>query len=393
MTDFAFSKFTRNPIAIGEDFFCAESGSSITDDRGFLLRSGYYADAASYPIAAQLEHCKISGIAATNAQSYVHLQSADNGSGTIVMTYSGASGSDVLVSTDNGATWANVSAGLGGGNATGVVWTGSRFIVAGNNGSNFYVRHSVNGTSWSGSAVVAHTSVTAGSVRLAYNGTVVYGVGSGSTASNASAFTTTDGSTLTGRTAASSSTLIGISGANGVFVHTINSSSFYTSTDGITFTSRSAPGTAELSAYVGGQWILKEKNSNTYYVTSNFTTFATRSIPGLASYTAASETLSFDASRVYVGLKSNFSNIGLPAVMWSSDLINWYVRGVTVAPPSYTVWHCHAGKYYFLKGAAAGTTILRSSSFTSSDYVGAAIMTSTPNSIANPAIIYRKLAD
>lgn len=392
MTDFAFSKFTRNPIAVGTDFFCAESGSSVTDDRGFLLRSGYYADAASYPIAAQLEHCKISGIAATNSQSILHLQSADNGSGTIVVTYSGATGSNILVSTDNGATWANVSTGLTVA-PTGVVWNGSRFIVAGNDGSNFYTRYSTNGTSWSAGGTLAHTGVTVGSVRLAYNGTVVYGVGSGSTATNASAFTTNDGVTLTGRTAATGSTLLGISGANGVFVHTINSSSFYTSTDGISFTTRSAPSIAELSAYLGGQWMLKATTGNTYYTTSNFTSFITGTIPGTASYIEANYSLSFDSSRVYVGLMSTTTSLGFPAIMWSPDLINWYVRSVTSALGVNTAWHCHAGKYYFAKGATSSATILRSSSFTTADYVGAALLTSTPASLSSPAVMYRKLAD
>lgn len=377
--------------AIGADFFHAESGTSITDQNGFQLRSGYYADAASYPIAAQLEHCKISGIAATNSQSFVHLQSADNGAGTIVVAYSGASGANVLVSTDNGATWANVSAGSE--PVTGVVWNGFRFIVAGNNGSNFYVRYSTNGTTWSGTATLAHTSVTTGSVRLAYNGTVVYGVGSNSTVANASAFTTTDGSTLTGRTAATSGLLSGLSGANGVFVHTITSSAFYTSTDGISWTSRSAPGTAEQSAHLGGQWLLKATTGNTYYVTSNFTSFTTGTIPGAASYCEANYSLSFDSSRVYVGLRNTSSGFCQPAIMWSPDLVNWYMRGVTAALGNNTAWHCHAGKYYFPKGATSSATILRSSSFTTADYVGAALMTSTPTSLSSPAVMYRKLAD
>lgn len=395
MTDFAFSKFSRSPIAIGTDFFCAESGASISDDRGFLLRSGYYADAASYPEAADLEHCKISGIAATNAQSYLHLQSADNGAGTIVMTYSGASGSNVLVSTDNGVTWANVSTGFGGGAATGVVWTGSRFIVAGNGDLYFYARYSTNGTSWSGSASVAHTGVTAGSVRLAYNGTIVYGVGSNSNVLNASAFTTTDGSVLTGRTAPGSGTLSGIAGANGVFVYAFRSPSFYTSTDGISWTPRSATATVELSAYLAGQWILKPKYVSTYYVTSNFTSFVTRTIPGSATGLQYTESLSFDSSRVYVGVRGDSGTAGAPMVMWSNDLISWFVRGLTSSSTTNTVWHCHSGKYFFAKGETATTSILRTTDFTVADYVGAALMTATPNVSggAFPSVMYRKLAD
>lgn len=382
--------------AIGADFFHAESGSFISDQNGYQLRSGLYAPAASYPIAATLEHCKISGLASTNSQSYLHIQSADNGAGTIVMTYSVATGSNVLVSTDGGATFSNVSTGLSSA-ATGVVWDGTRFIVAGNDGANFYTRVSTNGTSWSAGGTLAHTSVTAGTVRLAYNGTVTLGIGTGSSASNASAFTTTDGTTLTGRTAPTSAggTSATLQAGGGTFVRADSGlgTTIYTSTDGISWTSRTLPSSVSQSAYLGGTWMLKEDASLLYYTTTNFTTFTARTLPGAASGLSFRGSISSDSSRVYAGVYNAASTVGQPMVMWSSDLISWQVRGLTAALGSNTVWHCHGGKYFFAKGANASTSILYTASFGTADFVGAAQMTSTPLSNSNPAVMYRKLAD
>jgi hypothetical protein len=393
MTEYAFSKFSRSPMPIGTDTLRVESGTDITDGAGYHLRSGLYATAASFPDAAQLEHCKISGLASTNSTALGHFQSADNGAGVVVCTFNGATTGQVLVSTDGGATVSIVATGLGE-VPTGVVWAGDKFLIAGNNSSLFRSAFSTNGTSWTVGGNVALTSVSSGSVRLAYNGTVVYGVGSGSTVANASAFTTTDGVTLTGRTAPSSSPLKSITGEDGVFVHQIDSTTFHTSTDGVTFTLRTAPGSVFYSAFLGGSWMLKA-DSNTYYVTSNFTTFTTRTIPGTSTNLIAQFSLSHDSTRVYSGVYDVSAAGGAPMIMWSSDLVKWYSRGVPAGFGNNTVWHCQGGRYFFPKGANTSTNILYTANFSNADFVGAPIM-----SISSPAgsggknlVAYRKLSD
>jgi hypothetical protein len=392
MTDFAFSKFSRSPMPIGTDTLRVESGTDITDDAGYHLRSGLYATAASFPDAAELEHCKISGLASTNSTVLGHLQSADNGAGVVVCTFQGATTGQVLVSTGGGASFSIVATGLSA-TPTGVVWAGDRFVIAGNDGSLFRAAFSANGTSWTIGGDVALTAVSAGTVRLAYNGTVVYGVGSFSSAANASAFTTTDGVTLTGRTAPSSSNLKSITGENGVFVCQIDSTTFYTSTDGVTFTSRSAPAATFYSAFLDGEWMLKA-DSNTYYVTSNFTTFTTRTIPGSAVDLVAQTSLSYDSDRVYSGVYS--ISTGAPLIMWSADLVKWYVRGITAGAGNGNVWHCQGGKYFFVKGANTSSTVLYTANFDTPDFVGAPIMSASTvasSSGVKGLVAYRKLSD
>jgi hypothetical protein len=380
-------------VVVGSDQFRQEAGTSITDADGYWLRGGLFATAASYPEAAALEHCKVTGLAATNSSTIIHRQSADNGAGTIVVTAStGLSGSQVLVSTDNGATWTAVTTSLAV-LPTGVVWNGSRFIIAGNDGTNFYTRWSTNGTTWNAGGTLALTTVTSGTVRLAYNGTITYGVGSGSTAANASAFTTSDGVTLTGRTAAVTTAQTDLKAANGVFVLCVGSSSFYTSTDGITFTTRTATGTVDLAGYVGGTWILKPDGSHTYYTTTNFTTFTARTTPTQNTSILPNKSLSFDSSRVYLGVTNSQ---GLPVVWWSTDLINWSLRWLSAGLGNNTSWFCQGGKYFLPKGDTASASILCTANFATADYVGSAIPASSFNggSSANlPLVAYRKLSD
>ncbi len=392
MSDVPLSSISGSAFPVGSDFFHAESGSSVTDSSGFKLRSGLYSSAASYPAAAELEHCKISGIQAVNSTSMLHIQSADNGAGIVVATFTTASSGQVLVSTDGGANFSIVATGLSVA-PSGVVWNGSRFIIAGNDNTNFYSRYSLNGASWSAGGSVAGSSLTSGTVRLAYNGTVTYGIGAGSTVSNASAFTTTDGVTLTGRTAPTGS-MTGLSGAGGAFLVTVGSASFFTSTDGVSFTTRTAPASVDVSAYLGGTWMLKPSASSAYYTTSNFIAFVSRQMSTPGSNIIGALSLSFDANRVYCGAFNNSTSNGAPGIWWSSDLISWFFRGVTASLGNNTVWHCQNGRYFFPKGANASAVILATANFTAADFVGAAISSacSAPTG-SSPVVIYRKLAD
>lgn len=395
MPSVPLTRLAGSRITVGSDHFRQEAGTSITDADGYWLRSGLFATAASYPEAAELEHCKVTGLASTNSASILHRQSADNGAGTVIVAASGLSGSQVLVSTDGGATFTAVTTGLAV-LPCGVVWNGSRFIIAGNTASTLYTRWSTDGINWNAGGSLGLTSVSADSMRLAYNGAVTYGKGSGSTALNASAFTTTDGVTLTGRTAPmSGGTEQDLKSANGVFVNTATGigTNFYTSTDGISWTTRNAPIAVELSGYLGGTWILKADGSHTYYATTDFTNFTTRSVPTINTGFLPGKSLSFDSGRVYLGVTNTN---GMPAVLWSADLINWSLRWLSAGLGNNTAWFCHAGKYFFAKGANASVSILYTTDFAVADYVGSSMPASSwdgANTTNLQLVAYRKLSD
>jgi len=379
---------------IGVDKFFADSGTSITEESGaFWLRSGLAATAASYPRAAALEHCKISGIAATNATSMTVRQVADNGAGVIVAAFVGATGSQVLVSTDDGLTYAVVNSGLSA-VPTGVIYNGTRFIVVGNDGSNIYTRYSTDGTSWSAGGTQAQSGGTSGTAKIAWNGSLAYGLVDNSTGAG-TAFTTTDGVTLTARVSPAGSSWKSLIAGGSTFLVGSNSTAAYTTTTGASYTTVTLPAAGDMAAYLGGTWMVKADGTNTYYTSTDLITFTLRQIPGLATGFYNSRALSFDSNRVYAGVYNSPTNSGAPCIMWSDDLISWKIRGVTASLGSTTTWLCHAGKYFFPKGENGSTSILRTASFSTADYVGAALMTtsSATNANAASAVIYRKLAD
>ena len=386
------TRLSGSQAPIGSDQFKQDSGTDITDANGYWLRSGLYATAASYPEAAALEHCKVTGLTATNSESILHLQSADNGAGVVVVTASGLTAGNVLVSTDDGATWTSIATGITG-SATGVVRNGTRFIIASNDASNFYTRWSTDGVTWNAGGTLALSGVTTTTVRLAYNGTVVYGQGNGSVVANQSAFTTTDGVTLTGRTAPDTDGLQDLKAGGGTFVLMIASTDFYTSTDGISWATRTPPDPVRYAAFLGGDWVLKNISTAIYYTTTNFTTFTSGAIP-LALGLTASSSLSNDATRVYAGIVAGSS--GYQAIAWTDDLIKWRLRWLTSSLGGNTGWYCHGGKYFFPKGSIASSTVLYTSDFSTADFVGSSCLSSigTVSTTTNTfAAMYRKLAD
>jgi len=378
---------------IGSDRFFAESGTSITEEGGaFWLRSGLAATAASYPRAAQLEHCKISGIAATNATSMTILQVADNGAGVIVATYSGAGSGLVLASTDSGANYAVVNTGMSA-IPTGVVFNGTRFIIVGNSSSDIYTRFSTDGTTWSAGANQLHGGNNQ-TAKIAWNGSIAYGLVDGSTGPW-SAFTTTDGATLTSRSAPAALSCKTLIAGGGTFFISQSGTQAYTTATGASYTSVTLPTSGDMAAYLGGTWMIKGDQSSVYFTSTNLTAFTQRRMPGQNSNLVNYRALSFDSNRVYAGMYSQPTNLGAPCILWTDDLISWKMRGLTDSLVSLTTWYCHAGKYFFPKGDNASKKILHTASFAAADFVGAVIESSSsiPHSVSGTPTLYRKLAD
>lgn len=393
MSDAPASLFFGGNEPISADRFFAESGTHIYDaNGGYWLRSGLAATAASYPRAAALEHCKISGIAATNATSMTVLQVADNGAGIIVAAYTGA-GANVLVSTDDGLTYSVVATGHPH-NVTGVIYNGTRFIIVGNDGTDIRTRYSTNGADWSAGATQAQAGGTSGTAKIAWNGSLAYGLVDNSTGAG-TAFTTTDGATLTARVAPSLTAWKSLIAGGSTFLISWNSTTAYSTTTGASYTTVTLPVVGDMAAYLGGTWMVKADGTTTYYTSTNLTAFTLRQIPGLATGFYNSRALSFDSNRVYAGVYNTSTSSGAPCIMWSDDLISWKIRGVTASLGSLTTWLCHAGKYFFPKGDNNSAVILRTAAFASADYVGAALMTTSAaaNGNAASAVMYRKLAD
>ena len=174
-----------------------EKGTTISptnEDISTYLRSGTTATVATYPLAVG-KGIDCYGTATGGVSTSFAGDIAHDGANTLVAT-TGASNS-VSVSTDGGATWTATAVSLAGVNIVSVCRLGSRFIVAGNAGITLKLAYSTNGTSWTAGATQALTGNANDSASIVSDGTIaLIVVVDGGT----SAFTTTDGTSITVRT-------------------------------------------------------------------------------------------------------------------------------------------------------------------------------------------------
>lgn len=349
---------------IGDYVLAPDLGNIFVNGVKEYLRTGFLADAASYPNAATKKHLQAVGLASTNATAIAATGIADDGASTIVVAYGNST--NVLVSTNGGQTWSTVAHNCGA-PVTSVVHTGARFIAFGNDASTIKAAYSASGTTWTAGGTLA-TSATSSTARAAWNGTVAMVVVNGGTV----AATTTDGTTLTSRTITTLSAQPSIGVKSGAFLFGAGgASTLYSTTDGtspVTRTIPSAMATNGLSiAGTAVNWVVQSATSGQVLTSSDLTTWVVRSLPGFASSKFLGR-LTYGAGRVYVSADS------LPQLIYSDDGVMWQSKSITSSPASSSAWIVSPnGKVFVNSGANTTASILYTADFNVADYVGVSI--------------------
>jgi hypothetical protein len=247
-----FSSSAGDPI--GTMRFFPSTGTFVQIGDQVWLRGNSAVSASGYPDAAKVESLRIAPTTA-HASTYGNQvrQVATDGNGTFVVVASGG----VRTSTDGGATWTSPTVNIAGsGTACAVAYGGGRFVVAGNDATNYGTAWSTNGTTWtSGAFINPGLSLLTNTARLVFGNSQFVGVvGTGnSTIVN---FTSANGSALT------AGTNLGVGLANTSPQLAFNGSAYliacragvtsYTSTNGTSWTSTTQTFLEAEAPYVAG---------------------------------------------------------------------------------------------------------------------------------------------
>lgn len=397
------SDFMPASTPIGGIIFDTDVGTTLTrPDGSVFLRTGTIATTASYPLAAKQQGLQVNGLPATNSQSFLCSGAATNGSGTWVLAT--AFTSVVLVSTDHGHTWTSVAHN----NAnvcSDVVWTGSRFVVFGNNTAAITASYSTTGTSgWTagGSSSISGSAGTANTAKAAHDGTNGVVVVQCS-ATNGAIATFTDGTTLTARNAAVAPSqqpqiaVLPSLGATRWIITSGGASSYNLSSaaDGSAYTSQTSPATSTFGI-AAGNGVIVWSAGHTYYTSTNATTWTTRTFSYSTSFAGAMAFSSpynkngvmFDGSNFLISSQSASSGL----FAYSSDGVSWQNRATLAIGNANPLALSGAGNLIIVPaGGAVNSNILYSSSWlTSCDYVGKILPTtlqSNSGPVANSAFM------
>ena len=320
-----------NTVAIGALRFSQDVGtiiSPIGSDPATYLRTGTVATAATYPAGALVDYIKAYGQGNVSLGAFVG-DIATDGNQTIVCTYDNA---NVMVSTNGGATWSSVAANINGaGIARSVCWTGTRFVVAGGNGTCSFA-YSTNGTSWTTGATASGSNT--GQMRIRWDGSNCIAVTTTGTSPSATiyAIRSADGSAQTLAATISSGSDYAVRdlivmpslGANRWLVITDYGSTFRsTASDGSGWSAvQAGPFTNVYSACVAGNKFVLAGNSNFYYSTTGLEGSWTQfTAPTIGNFVGVINVLSknalhWDGTRLWVG-----SNLGTSASVYSNSCV------------------------------------------------------------------------
>lgn len=245
----------RGTIPIGLSMKMPDAENLLTmSDSSKWLRAGVFAAAASYPIAATIEHLKaISFSAPTTAPAINADIYASDDAGVIIGSITTATSADITRSTDGGLTWAAVTPGATGGiNPHYVYRLNGKFWLIANDANNIYVAESVTGAAgtWTQRAVItASTNMTASTSRMDWSGTNFIVVTQTSTGPTNGIFTSPTGVVWTVRSAGlnnSGPSFCAAAATTGRVVASSSSGNYYYSSDhGVTWSAAIAtPGSA-----------------------------------------------------------------------------------------------------------------------------------------------------
>lgn len=334
-------------VEIGDIMLTAEAGSKYTVRGRVFARAGTVYPSASYPLAAAEPRTMVNGLPSSVPENVNVSGWATNGSGIFVVAY--GDGTNVLVSTDNGQTWSTQAHGVGI-SATDVAYNGTRFIVVGNTTSAVYCRYSTNGTSWSGSANAPVTSAVADTAHIAADGTTALIVVAGTDVANAA--TTTDGSTLTARSLAVSTSattpfiavLPSLGGTRWLVGSGASNWNQSTTSGATAFTSVSTPsgsGVTTVGLAAGaGIFVAFVAGTPSYYTSSNGTSWTLRGLPGFSVSAGSTDDfvpfavaranwVHFDGTRFVTSTATPSSNAAQGVFGYSTDGIEWITRQLT----------------------------------------------------------------
>lgn len=385
------TEINRRTNPIGSMQFYHEAGASIFGPDGSeWLRTGLAKAAASYPVAAQLEHIKVTGLQATVA-SMAATQIATDGAGRFVIAF--GDGNNVKVSTDGGATWNNVAHNCSW-PVSAVAYGGGVFVaVAAYGGNLLYSSQTAAsvGSAWTVRGSTAAPSVTAGSARVYYGGGKFVAFGTGTSAMAYSS----NGTSWTAGTL-SASIASGAIGAAWTGTKWLMSGSGGTagnqSTDGVTWTAWTAPAsTCNSMAYGAGKLIFSAASSGLYSSSDGGATFAQLTSLSASTHLRPNN-ITHDGTRFIAGVS------GYSACWWSTNGTDWVLRNVSLSITS-GVLVCGDGARTVMADTTANTKVAYTVNFSAADYVGvsnliipaanATVGTATPSN--NSAIGYVRI--
>ena len=325
-----------NTVAIGALRFSQDVGtiiSPIGSDPATYLRTGTVATAATYPAGALVDYLKAYGSANVSLGQYIG-DVATDGNQTIVCTYNNA---NVLVSTNGGASWSTVASNLGASAlASGVCWTGSRFILAGHSGgSGVYLSYSATGSSFTAGASISLGGTAAGPVSIRWDGTVAMLAVRNGTAGCVA--TTADGTSTTPRSlpaAIGSDPRVAVVAANGAtrwLISLAGSDTSYRSAaaDGSgTWTFQTGPNVGGAKSVVAtSSKFIVGNGTNIYYSSTGATgSWTTVALPSISTFVGSLNVnsncnLHFDGTRLWIGASLGTSaTVYANASVYTTDL-------------------------------------------------------------------------
>lgn len=374
MTDKRDTDFVGAITETGALRFEPECGQSFVGlDGKTYLRSGIVSSSiGSYPVAANFEKLKVSGVPTALVSAANFTQIADNGAGTIIAAHNDATNAQSIYrSTNGGTSWTAISIGWGGSvRASAIVWTGNRFMVAGCDTNAIYSANSVAGTSWAINTVGATAAnLEAGSVRGAWDGTRCYFAAKSTSApASGSVINLNDSATptTTSRTAPNAFPNIPNVFADG---STIIADNFSTTDGGANYTTRTFP--------VDTTYQTNKIGSN-YVTVSDFGIYTSTDLNAWTLVYSPSTILkcgkvSKSGSNLYISL---YASDGSRAVIWTSNGTTFTLRQLSTGSGHANIdWiFCVSGTIAFpsarLTNTNTGSNILKVASWTTPDYVG-----------------------
>jgi len=317
-----------NTVAIGALRLSQDVGTLINpigSDPATYLRTGTVATAATYPAGALVDYLKAYGSANVSLGQYIG-DVATDGVSTIVCTYGST---NVLVSTNGGASWSTVASNLGGSaTATGVCWTGSRFILAGHSGgSGVYLSYSATGSSFTAGAAISLGGTAAGPVSIRWDGTVaMLAVRNGTAGCVATTADGTSATPLSLPASIGSDPRVAVVAANGAarwLISLAGSDTSYRSAaaDGSgTWTFQTGPNVGGAKSVVAtSSKFIVGNGTNIYYSSTGATgSWTTVALPSISTFVGslnvnANCNLHFDGTRLWIG-----ANIGTSASVYAN---------------------------------------------------------------------------
>lgn len=392
----ASQKFSGNVYQVGDPAFLLDAGTIVTKpDMSKFLRSGIVGLSTLYPQAAKIESLMAHGTGISTLPVTTSITAyAYDGNNTVVLCYGDAT--NVMVSTNKGVSFSLIPHNLGIA-ATSVIRTGTRFIVAGCDGTNVKCSYSTTGATFTTGGTIPFTG-SAGT-RMSWDGAIAVIAVSQSGVVTSTIFTTTDGATLTARTIpaqiySTSSTVRIIcnpsAGANRWLLVGVGNTVAARSTaaDASTWESVVLPVTTIMSTSVGLGLFVCATGTNFYTsptgATGSWSTIINQQMTNSSSISGAfgvagDMSIQFDGTRFLIGTTLSFSSTFSQQFAYTTDFKNFTTRQTipqsigTTNNPSYLTAVPIGVNLLLLPASASSPSnsyIYAANWFTSSEYVG-----------------------